>query len=176
MASEFNAQLAAESWSRLSSAYSHRKKKTFSAWDRLSYYMRHHYSREYDGGLLRVIAFFGECFPDGLLTNTEVYFQAGPMSAHVVSDSDSQDVSGRYLLLLLAKIFSEDEYLHRYIKGHTNAGHTEREEGRSPAMFGELKRLLDEEINEAYRRNDTAAYLKLYELDGMLRSLCRADF
>lgn len=172
----FDIEAACKQWNGLSSKYSHRYQKTFSAWERLSYYLRHHYSRHYDGGALRVIAFFGEAFPEHI-TDTEVFFSAGPMSAGIGADPHSDRPSERYLLLNMAKAFSKDDHLNYYIKGYTNAWHDEKgRRSRNKPMFDTLHSLLVREIGTAHQKGDRREESKLRELAEMIRVISHADF
>ena len=166
---------ASKHWNQLSSKYSHRYHKSFSAWERLSHYLRHNYSREYNGGLLRVIAFFGESFPDEISDKT-VVFQAGPMTARITSDSDSDNWREQYLLLNMAKCFSEDEHLNHYIKEYTNSYHKESQPLDKETMFDDLHNLLDNELEYANLHNDSNALHELNQLVAMIRCISIARF
>ena len=101
----FNPAEAERAWNQLSEKYSHRYHKKLSAWSRLSHRMRHSGFPDYDGGLLRVIAFFGDIIPD-YQTEHEVVFQPGPMTFGISADPQAEDWNHRYLLLLMAEAFS----------------------------------------------------------------------
>lgn len=171
----FNVEMAENAWNKLSEKYSHRYDDTFSAWSRLSYSMRHSYSRHYDGGLLRVIAFFGESFPEHL-TDDRVMFQAGPATDSISINPYADDQAERYLLLQMAKVFSEDEYLNRYIKEYTNASHREAKIPGRHTMFDRLRDMLVSELIQAERKNDAAAFIQLRQLAGMMVALSNMVF
>ena len=171
----FSVEKAAKAWNGLCGKYSHRRKKDFTAWDRLSYHMRHSFSPVYDGGLLRVIAFFGASMPDDLRADA-VIFQPGPMTASIGADPFSPDPAQRYLLLHMARLFSESTHLREYIKEYTNAYHRKSKSPDAPTMFNRLHELLASELADAVRRDDYNARRELNDLAGMLRALGRMEF
>ena len=171
----FDIEEASKHWNQLSSRYSHKSHKSFSAWEILSYYLRHNYSRQYDGGLLRVIAFFGESFPD-YISDNEVIFQAGPMTASISSSYDSSDWREQYLLLNMAKCFSESEHLNRYIKEYTNAYHEAPQPLDNKTMYDVLHNMLAKELEYANHHGDSNALCKLNQLIAMIHCISIAKF
>ncbi len=169
----FDSNTVGKKWNEITGVYSHRHDKHFTAWERLSHFYYKYYSHYYDGGALRVIAFFGEEYPEYIDAN-RVAFQAGPAS--FVIGTDSSEPENRYLLVRMAKTFREDEHLKNHIKGYFNAFH---EEGRSRAsneyscirMFSKLHELLTEEISRAKRNNDLAEYNTLMSIAAMTELL-----
>ncbi len=166
----FDVESATRAWNTLSSKYSDRYQKQLSAWSRLSYHMRHSYSPHYDGGLLRVIAFFGESFPD-YITQNEVVFQAGPKTVSISSNLNSNQSSERYLLLRMAEYFSEDEHLNHYIKRYTNAYHESSKRVNESTMFDQLHEILETEYMDALRNGDNRSVIKLKALADMMSAL-----
>lgn len=171
----FNIEAAQKAWNMLSSKYSHRYKKQLSAWSRLSYHMRHSYSPYYDGGLLRVIAFFGESFPDHI-TKSETTFQAGPVTISISADPNSVQSSERYLLLQMAELFSKDDHLNSYIKNYTNAYHQSSKQPNDATMFHQLHQILAAEYTDAMNNGDDYSVARLKSLADMLSALSLMEF
>lgn len=172
----FDSNTIGKKWNEITGVYSHRYDKHFTAWERLSHFYRKHYSRNYDGGVLRVIAFFGEEYPEYIDANT-VAFQAGPATFSIGADP-SLEPEYRYLLVRMAKIFREDEHLNRHIKGYFNAYHKEGSsrdsyESSCIRMFSQLHELLTEEIQRAEINNDLIEYNTLMSIATMAELLNR---
>ena len=170
----FDVRMADMAWKRVCAGVEARgpdRTVKRTAWQRLSRHMRHTYSANYDGGLLRVIAFFGDSFPL-MLTDSSVVFEAGPMTGEISSSPTAPTVSGRYLLLRMAEAFNEDAHLRRYIKEYANARHGSPDSRIGDTMFRELNDRLDFERGAADRRGDAEARRRLQELTDMVKALC----
>ena len=161
----FDIEAASKIWTELSA------KGTLSTWDRLSEHMRQNYRPDYDEGLLRVIAYFGENFFE-CCEQSELRFQPGPMGMVIMADIDSVYTEQRYLLSRFGRAIDEVEHLSDYIVRRVNALHEDPERYMPPPRFAKMHEMLEEESYAAERQGDTDELERLRELADMMKALC----
>lgn len=161
-----------KAWDSLCAKHSRRYNKTFTAWERLSYFYRHEYNRHYDGGILRVIAMFGEDMID-IIDEHSIAFQPGPVTYGVSANPNHVEAKCRYLLNCLGRCASEDEHVRSYIKEYVNAWHETPGRHSVGADFGTLHRFLVKELQAAQENGEREELDRLIRLRDMMVVLQR---
>ena len=168
----FDIDKANKAWDSLCAKYSKGYNKTFTAWERLSYFYRHEYNRNYDGGILRGIAMFGE----GMIENIDghsVVFYPGPATYGIDSNPNDAEPKKRYLLNQLGRCAGEDKHVRSYVKEYVNAWHETPGRHSMGADFSKLHALLVEELQVAQKHGDREELDRLVQLRDMLVVLQR---
>lgn len=168
----FDIDKANKAWDSLCAKHSRRYNKTFTAWERLSYFYRHEYNRNYDGGILRVIAMFGEGMID-IIDEHSVAFQPGPGTYGIGSNPIDAEPKNRYLLNRLGRCAGEDEHVRSYIKEYVNAWHETPGRHSVGADFSTLHRLLAKELQAAQKNREREELDRLIQLRDMMVVLQR---